>query len=72
VNDMAIVEAVVALGHALGLSVVAEGVENAGQLDVVRAIGCDLIQGFYFAPAVPAGQVIHLLAGGFAVRQVAA
>lgn len=72
VNDMAIVEAVVALGHALGLSVVAEGVENEGQLDVVRAIGCDLIQGFYFAPAVPSGQVVHMLAGGFAVRHVAA
>lgn len=71
-NDLAIVEAVVALGHALGLNVVAEGVEDSGQLDVVRAIGCDLVQGYFFAPAVPAGQVIHLLAGGFAVPRLAA
>ena len=68
-SDLAIVEALVALGHALGLSVVAEGVENEGQLDVVRSIGCDLVQGFFFAPAVPAGQVVHLITGGFSVRK---
>src|SRR5690606_34749640 len=42
-NDFAIVEAVVALGHALRMTVVAEGVETEEQLDVVRAIGCDLV-----------------------------
>jgi EAL domain-containing protein (putative c-di-GMP-specific phosphodiesterase class I) len=68
-SDLAIVEALVALGHALGLHVVAEGVEDEGQLDVVRSIGCDLVQGFFFAPAVPAAQVIHLITGGFSVRR---
>jgi len=45
----AIVASVVGLGHALGLVVVAEGVETAAQLDTVRHIGCDLAQGFYLS-----------------------
>jgi len=45
----AIVASVVGLGHALGLVVVAEGVETAAQLDTVRQIGCDLAQGFYLS-----------------------
>lgn len=40
-----IVAAIVAMGHALGLTVAAEGVETAGQLGVLRDLGCDLVQG---------------------------
>jgi len=47
-GDAAIVSAVVALGHAMGLSVVAEGVETAEQAALVRRLGCDELQGFYF------------------------
>jgi diguanylate cyclase (GGDEF)-like protein len=43
-----VVEAMIALGHSLGLSVVAEGVETEGEYNVVKNIGCDLMQGFYF------------------------
>ncbi|MEX1022636.1 MAG: EAL domain-containing protein [Dehalococcoidia bacterium] len=64
-NDFAIVEAVVALGHALGMDVVAEGVETREQLDVVRAIGCDLVQGFYYSPAVAPDAIEALLRDGF-------
>ncbi|MFN6997396.1 MAG: putative bifunctional diguanylate cyclase/phosphodiesterase [Aquincola tertiaricarbonis] len=54
----AIVEAVVRLAHALGLNVVAEGVETPGQRDVLHALGCDELQGFLFAkPMLP-----HLMA----------
>lgn len=47
-----IVAAIIHLIHGLGLEVVAEGVERPGQLDVLRAIGCDTIQGHVFAPAL--------------------
>jgi diguanylate cyclase (GGDEF)-like protein/PAS domain S-box-containing protein len=52
-HDTAIVEAVVQLAHRLGLRVVAEGVETAGQLANLRRIGCDQAQGFYLARPMP-------------------
>ncbi len=45
--------AIIAMGHRLGLRVVAEGVENAAQLAFVRAEGCDQYQGFFYSRAVP-------------------
>jgi len=48
-GDEAIVSAIVTLGHRLGLSVVAEGVENEAQLKILRKLKCNEIQGFYFS-----------------------
>lgn len=45
----AVVDAVVKLGQALGLKVVAEGVETEAQYRILRQLGCDELQGFYFA-----------------------
>jgi diguanylate cyclase (GGDEF)-like protein len=59
--DLAIVSAIVALGHGLGLSVIAEGVETAAQLATVRDIGCDEVQGFLFSRPVPAEEMTQLL-----------
>jgi diguanylate cyclase (GGDEF)-like protein/PAS domain S-box-containing protein len=53
-DDSAIVAAVVSLGHTLGLTVVAEGVETHEQLAELVALGCDQAQGFLFSAAVPA------------------
>lgn len=50
----AIVDAVVRLAHALGLRVVAEGVETAGQRDVLLQLDCDELQGYFFAKPMPA------------------
>jgi diguanylate cyclase len=52
-DAQAIVEAVVRLSHALGLKVVAEGVETQAQAQVLRDLGCDELQGFLFARPMP-------------------
>jgi EAL domain-containing protein (putative c-di-GMP-specific phosphodiesterase class I) len=52
--DRAIVKAVIELAHGLDCTVVAEGVETAPQLEALRALGCDLAQGFYLGrPQAP-------------------
>ena len=54
----AIVDAVVRLAHALGLKVVAEGVETAGQRDILLELGCDELQGYFFARPMPAADLL--------------
>jgi diguanylate cyclase (GGDEF)-like protein/PAS domain S-box-containing protein len=56
-GDTAIVRATIELAHSLGLLVVAVGVETEEQLEILRLLGADRAQGFYFAPAVPADQL---------------
>ena len=56
-QEAAIVAAVISLSHALGLRTVAEGIETIAQVDRLRALGCDLAQGFYFAKPGPAADV---------------
>ncbi len=53
----AIVSSVIGLAHALGLQVVAEGVETVRQLDVLRSLNCDLAQGFLFSVPLPASEI---------------
>jgi EAL domain-containing protein (putative c-di-GMP-specific phosphodiesterase class I) len=62
-EDSAIVEAVVSMAHSLRLSVVAEGVETDKQLARLRALGCELAQGYYFAAPVPPAALDPLSAG---------
>ncbi|WP_106640002.1 putative bifunctional diguanylate cyclase/phosphodiesterase [Allosphingosinicella vermicomposti] len=59
----AIIRAVVALAGSLGMTTVAEGVETAEQLDLVRAYGCDRVQGFIFSDPLPALEARKLLEG---------
>ena len=60
-SDAAIAQTIVALGQGLKLQVVAEGVETPQQLSFLRSIHCDLAQGYYFCPPVPAIEITQLL-----------
>jgi len=52
-----VVEAIIALGKAMDLEVVAEGVETDQQYATVRRLGCDLVQGYFIARPMPAKQL---------------
>ena len=56
-TERAIVASIVDLSHALGMAVVAEGVETPAQLEVLTALGCDRAQGFLFASGGPAAGI---------------
>jgi EAL domain-containing protein (putative c-di-GMP-specific phosphodiesterase class I) len=60
-NDAVIVRSVVDLGHNLGLQVTAEGVEDRGTWDMLAAMGCDTIQGYYLSPPLPADRLLSWL-----------
>ena len=51
-KDAAIVSAMIALGHSLDLEIVAEGVETREQLEALRELGCDQLQGFFLSQPV--------------------
>ncbi len=60
-RDCVIVRSIIDLAHALGYEVVAEGVDCAEQVAVLRAVGCDQIQGYLFSPPVPRDGFVELL-----------
>jgi len=60
-DDAAIVSAIVALGQALGLRIVAEGVETDKQQDFLTRLGCDSLQGYLLGQPVPAEQFMGKL-----------
>ncbi|GAB1693396.1 putative bifunctional diguanylate cyclase/phosphodiesterase [Krasilnikovia sp. M28-CT-15] len=65
-DDAALAETIVQLGESLGMSTVAEGVEEYGQLAALREMGCNEAQGFYFSHPVPADEAGRLLLEGSA------
>ncbi len=52
-DDEAIVRAIIAMSKSLKLNIVAEGVEKAEQLAILKVLGCDMVQGYYFSPPLP-------------------
>ncbi len=60
-EDRAIIHTILTLGQQLGMDVVAEGVETATQVAMLRQEGCDYGQGYYFAKPLPAAEALALL-----------
>jgi len=60
-ENLEIVKAIIVLARNLGMQTVAEGVETFGQLEILRKLGCDRVQGYFFSPPVPAEEIIRLL-----------
>ena len=75
VDDVAITRAVIAMAHSLRMSVVAEGVEDAAQFELLRSEGCDEFQGFHCRPPLAEAELLRYLGeerqrGGRALRVV--
>ena len=60
-NDAVITQTIIRLGQSLGLAVIAEGVEEVGQLDFLRQQGCKSWQGFYFGHPMPVDELERFL-----------
>ena len=62
IGNASIVKAVIALGHSLGLEVIAEGVEDAGLARYLRSLRCDVMQGYLISRPMPAEETTRFLA----------
>ncbi len=58
-KDLAITNAIIGLGHTLGLCVVAEGVEHTDEMNLLKAAGCDELQGYLIGKPMPADEFEH-------------
>ena len=64
----AVVRGVVDLAHVLGVTTVAEGVENAETADRLREFGCEVAQGYFYSPPIRAAAMMNMLASGHSKR----
>jgi len=53
-DDTVIVRSAIEIGHNMGLVVIAEGVEQAGSLEILQRLHCDMVQGYFFSKPIPA------------------
>ncbi|WP_404402770.1 EAL domain-containing protein [Idiomarina seosinensis] len=60
-DDVAIVNSILSLAKAMGLSVLAEGVENNTQWQYLNSLNCELFQGYYFSKPIPASKIEDLI-----------
>lgn len=67
-DSLEIVSALINMAHNMGIRVVAEGVENERQLELLKSRRCDAVQGFYFSKALPAREIPTLLSNNHPER----
>ena len=58
-EDTSIVRTTIELGHNMGLKVIAEGVENAASLEMLKNFGCDMAQGYFMCPPLPPAELLR-------------
>jgi diguanylate cyclase (GGDEF)-like protein len=61
---VSIIHAIIALGHSLGLEIIAEGVEHPAQVNFLRDAGADILQGYYFSKALSSEDFLQLISSG--------
>ena len=64
-DDVAIVKAIIGVGHSMNIKIMAEGVETKDHLDFLISQGCDMVQGYYYSRPVPADTFATLFRSGF-------
>jgi diguanylate cyclase (GGDEF)-like protein/PAS domain S-box-containing protein len=69
-SDREIIAAMISLGHALKLNVIAEGVETKEQFDFIQALHCDEVQGFLFSQPLAPEEFEKLLAKNYDIKQI--
>lgn len=57
-DKLQVMKSLIALVHSFGLTVVAEGIEEAEHVELLKQFGCDLIQGYYFSRPIPAEEIV--------------
>ena len=62
-GSLPVIQSIVRLAHSMNLTVVAEGVETSEEMDLVRLLGCDKVQGYFYGAALAPEAVEELLAG---------
>ena len=60
-DDLALTTAIIAMAHALGITVVAEGIEQQAQFDLLNHRDCDLVQGYWLAKPLDSDALVKLL-----------
>ena len=62
-RSTSLVNAIIAMGHSLGLQLVAEGVETAGQAALLEKMGCHYLQGYHFSRPIPPDELLRFAGG---------
>ncbi len=70
-QDAVLLGTIMALGHALKFDIIAEGVEDLEQVQILQGLDCDLVQGFFFSRPLPPSDVPEVLENGFVEREEA-